>query len=147
MKQELMDFCWGYVNQRIERLAKNSAELQESLILEDKNSTGDKHETGRAMLHLEQEKLSGQLLEAEQTRTALKKVDIHGPLGEVRMGSLVRTGMARYFLSISAGTFTKGTETIYCISGASPMAQLLLGRTAGDSFTFHGTTHDILEVS
>jgi len=147
MKQELLDFCWTQVNQRIERLAKNSAELRESLILEDKNSTGDKHETGRAMLHLEQEKLSGQLLEVEQTKAALKKIDIKGRGGTVRMGSLVRTGMARYFLSISAGTFKKDTETVYCISGASPMAQVLLGKKEGDGFDFNGQSHSILEVS
>lgn len=147
MKQELLDFCWAYVNQRIERLARNSAELQESLISEDKNSTGDKHETGRAMLHLEQEKLSGQLLEVEQTKAALKKVNIKDRSGQVHLGSLVRTGMAHYFLSISAGTFKKGAETVYCISGASPMAQLLLGKKAGDCFDFNGASHCILEVS
>jgi len=146
MKQELLEFCWAHVNQRIERLAKNSAELQESLIAEDKNSTGDKHETGRAMLHLEQEKLSGQLLEVEQTKEALKKIDITGKAGTVRMGNLVRTPQARYFLSISAGTFKIGAETIYCISGASPMAQLLLGKKVGDSFEFNGQSHSLLEV-
>lgn len=146
MKQELMDFCWSHVNQRIQRLAKASAELQESLITEDKNSTGDKHETGRAMLHLEQEKLSGQLLEAEQTKAALKKIDIQGKAGEVRMGSLVTTSTAHYFLSISAGAFQKGTDTIYCISGASPMAQLLVGKKEGDTFDFNGLTQKIVGV-
>ncbi len=120
--------------------------MNESLLSEDKNSTGDKHETGRAMLHLEQEKLSGQLLEVENTRNALKKIDIV-PRGEtIGMGSLVRTETARYFLSISAGSHKEGEVVVYCISGASPMAQLLLGKRVGDVFEFNGQSHTILEV-
>lgn len=120
--------------------------MTESLLSEDKNSTGDKHETGRAMLHLEQEKLSGQMLEVENTRNALKKIDITAPGDQVGMGSLVRTGMAQYFLSISAGSYREGNDTVYCISGASPMAQLLLGKRIGDVLEFNGQTHTVLEV-
>jgi len=120
--------------------------LDESLHSEDKNSTGDKHETGRAMLHLEQEKLSGQLLEVENTRNALKKIDITVLGDRVAMGSLVRTGTARYFLSISAGTHREGDTVVHCISGAAPMARLLLGKRVGDVFEFNGQSHTVLEV-
>ena len=55
MKKALLEFCWNYVNERSERLKKQSGELQESLGSETKSSAGDKHETGRAMVQLEQE--------------------------------------------------------------------------------------------
>lgn len=142
----MLDFCWASVNGSAQRLRDRSSELREALTLEDKNSTGDKHETGRAMLHLEQEKLSGQLSEVENTIRILKKIDISAPRNQVGMGSLVGTGTTRYFLAVSAGVYREGNQLVYCISGASPMARLLLGKKVGDLFEFNGQSHTVEEL-
>ena len=146
MKKALLEFCWDYVNERSERLKKQSGELQESLGSETKSSAGDKHETGRAMVQLEQEKLGQQLQEIDTTRGILSKINIDGTSGKIRLGSLVQTSMAHYFLAISAGAFNQNNTVVYCISTNAPIAKLLLGKEKGERFTFSGTEQEILEV-
>ncbi|MEC7263617.1 MAG: 3-oxoacyl-ACP synthase [Bacteroidota bacterium] len=146
MKRELLKFCWDYVNERAHRLKKSNDDLQESLDSEDKNSTGDKHETGRAMVQLEQEKLAQQVQELDNTRDALKKVNIDRISETIGEGSWVKTSFANYFIAISAGAYKYEKEMVYCISINAPIAQLLVDKKKGDSFVFNGNTHTILEV-
>ncbi|MAU14637.1 MAG: 3-oxoacyl-ACP synthase [Muricauda sp.] len=146
MKKALLEFCWEYVDERSARLKKQGDELQESLGSETKSSAGDKHETGRAMVQLEQEKLGQQLQELEATRSVLNKINIDNPVNKVRLGSLVKTSMANYFVAISAGAFKYDNGVVYCISASAPIAKLLIGKEKGDSFSFNGTPQTILDV-
>lgn len=134
------------MDERSARLKKQGDELQESLGSETKSSAGDKHETGRAMVQLEQEKLGQQLQELETTRSVLNKINIDAPPNKVRLGSLVKTSMASYFVAISAGAFKYGDGVVYCISASAPIAKLLIGKEKGDNFVFNGTPQTILDV-
>jgi transcription elongation GreA/GreB family factor len=145
-KEQLLKFCWGYVDTRTERLKKSAAALQESLDSETKSSAGDKHETGRAMVQLEQEKLAQQLVELDRLQEVLQKINVETAQGKIRLGSWVKTGTAQYFLAISCGAAPWEGQTVYCISAGSPIAQLLMGKEAGQTFDFNGNTHTILEV-
>jgi len=147
MKKALLEFCWKHVNERTDRLKKQSDELQESLGSETKSSAGDKHETGRAMVQLEQEKLGQQLQELDATRSILNKINIDKPSNKIRLGSLVKTSMANYFIAISAGAFKHNKGVVYCISANAPIARLLLGKERGENFVFNGDEQSILEVS
>ncbi|MDF0714865.1 3-oxoacyl-ACP synthase [Muricauda sp. 334s03] len=146
MKKELLEFCWEQVDERTARLKKQSHELQESLGSETKSSAGDKHETGRAMVQLEQEKLGQQLQELDATRSILNKINIEKPSDKIRLGSLVKTSMADYFIAISAGAFKKDDSVVYCISANAPIARLLLGKGKAECFVFNGKEHSVLEV-
>lgn len=141
-----MKFCWDYVGEKAQRLKNSNADLQESLDSETKNSTGDKHETGRAMVQLEQEKLAQQFTELEKTKNILQRVDVRIKSGTIGLGSLVRTNAADYFIAISAGAFKQEGKPIYCISQEAPIAQLLMGKKKGETFVFNGSTHTVLEV-
>jgi len=147
MKKALLEFCWKHVNERTDRLKKQSDELQESLGSETKSSAGDKHETGRAMVQLEQEKLGQQLQELDATRSILNKINIGNPSNKIRLGSLVKTSMANYFIAISAGAFKHNDEVVYCISANAPIARFLLGKERDENFVFNGDEQSILEVS
>src|SRR5690606_11668821 len=138
-KEELLQFCWDQVNARSERLKQANADLQESLDSETKNSTGDKHETGRTMVHLEQEKLAQQVQEHDRVKGILKKIDVTKKSTKIGLGSLVTTSLANYFISVSCGTFTLEGKPVYCISMDSPIAKLLVGKEVEESFIFNGT--------
>lgn len=143
MKKALLQFCWDHVEVRSNRLKISLDDLQESLDSETKNTAGDKHETGRAMVQLEQEKLGQQVQELEHTRNILKKIDIERKSNSIGLGSLVKTSLADYFIAISAGTFKHESGMVYCISTKAPIAQLLMGKSVGDSFMFNGKTYAI----
>jgi len=144
MKKALLQFCWDHVEVRSKRLKLSLEGLQESLDSETKSTAGDKHETGRAMVQLEQEKLAQQVQELEHTRNILKKIDIERKSNSIGLGSLVKTSLADYFIAISAGTFQHEGGMVYCISAKAPIAQLLMGKSVGDNFMFNGKTNAIL---
>ena len=146
IKKELLEFCETFVVDRIARIRKNIVDIQEALTLETKSSAGDKHETGRAMLQLEREKLGHQLAKAEAMKQVMAKVRLQENREAIGLGSCVATSRGNYFLSISAGAFTKKNQSFFCISMATPIGKLLLGKTIGDTVVFNGQKIEILEI-
>ncbi|SIS38999.1 hypothetical protein SAMN05421766_101371 [Zobellia uliginosa] len=145
-KEELYRFCGTFVAERIARIQKNIEDIQMSLTSETKSSAGDKHETGRAMLQLEREKLGQQLAEAEKMKQVLSKVPKDGNTATVGLGSWVVTARADYFLAISAGEFKSRQKSVYCISAATPIAKLLFGKQIGDTVVFNGQDLKIVDI-
>lgn len=145
-KEQLHQFCTTFVIERVARIQKNIEDIQTSLSSETKSSAGDKHETGRAMLQLEREKLGQQLAEAEKMKQTLSKVPKEASKTVVGLGSWVVTSKADYYLAISAGEFKSEGKSVYCISAATPIAQLLFGKEQGASTTFSGQEIKIIEI-
>ena len=57
IKEKLFFHCENYLQKRKDLLEQRKNELQLALTSETKSSAGDKHETGRAMIQIEREKL------------------------------------------------------------------------------------------
>ena len=112
--------------------------MESALTSETKSSAGDKHETGRAMIQLEREKLGQQLAELEKTQQLLSKVPKDRKAPTVGLGSLVITDAFMYYIAISAGEFKSKPKSIYCISAATPIGKLAFGKAVGDVFSFNG---------
>ncbi|HEA22830.1 hypothetical protein LCGC14_0951360 [marine sediment metagenome] len=146
-KKLLYEFCLSFIENRISRIQNDIRNVQESLTSETKSSAGDKHETGRAMLQLEREKLGHQLAEAESVVQVLMKVPLDTKSKTVRLGNKVKTSKGSYYLAISAGACNVEGETVFCISPRTPVGQLLLSKSIGDTYNFNGDEISILEVS
>ena len=143
IKEELYKQCEFYVNKRLETVEKTIASHQKALQSETKSSAGDKHETGRAMLQLEMEKASQQLSGITQMKETLAKINTTSISEVVRLGSVVETTSANYYISISAGLITIGTTKYFAVSSSSPIGKLILGKKEGESFDFNGTKSTI----
>lgn len=146
LRQQLISACHSYVEQRIGRIKSAIDDLQDALKLETKCSVGDKYETGRAMLHLEFEKLSSQLEQLNRLKKNLTFVGEKAPGETVAFGSVVRTSKANYFLAIPAGEITFEQEKFFAVGANSPIAQLMLGKREGEIFRFNGSDTKILKV-
>ncbi|PIE99723.1 MAG: 3-oxoacyl-ACP synthase [Maribacter sp.] len=147
LKKNLYRFCMDFVQERVSLIQSQMKEVHEALTSETKSSVGDKHETGRAMLQLEREKLGRQLAEAGNMMQLLNKVDISSKKQVASLGSLVKTTGAHYFLAISAGEFKTGPEKYYCISLNTPIGVMLLGKSVGDTISFNGNEIHILDIA
>ena len=134
IKKQLLAFCREFAHQRTRRIRSEIDSLRESLDSETKNSTGDKHETGRAMIQLEQERLmealqgAGQL---EREADRLPEAALHS--GPVTVGSLVEVGAFRFYIGIGAGAADLDGTRYFCISPASPAGVQLLGKQVGET--------------
>ncbi|WP_149273498.1 3-oxoacyl-ACP synthase [Pareuzebyella sediminis] len=146
IKRALYEFCKSFADLRIDRIRNNLGTIQEALASETKSSAGDKHETGRAMLHLEYEKLGQQLDEAEKMRMVLYRINIGIRKEKAGLGSWVKTSKGDYFLAISAGPYTFRQTSVYCISVNAPIGQLVLGKSAGDTINHRGQEIKILQI-
>lgn len=65
---------------------------------------------------------------------------------EIRLGSIVMTNKARFYISVSLGEFFYEGDRFYAISPESPIAQTMMGMKVGDSFTLNNISQEIVEI-
>ena len=136
LKEKLHQLCLDIVNERNANIQRNFASIQEAMLSETKSSAGDKHETGRAMLQLEREKLGNQLLEIEKVTAILQKVNPTITAKQGSLGAIIYTSQANYFISVSVGEVSANNSTFYAIASNTPIGKLLLGKKVGDTVSF-----------
>ncbi len=115
------------------------AELKDALGSESKSTAGDKHETGRAMIQLEQERAGHQLRQAEELLLALQAINTMLPPTEtIQLGSLAITDKGSFYISVGLGKITLDGKLYYAVSPTAPIAVALLGKRVGDGPVFNG---------
>lgn len=146
VKSFLYNQCLIYIDKCIDnvQLAINEARLSGNN--ETKSSAGDKHETGRALLQLEQEKNTRQLHEMIQLKEKLLKINPSFTSEIIATGSIVLTSIGNFYISIAAGKIMYENHLYFTISPFSPLAMKLLGLKAGNSASFNGQTYEIRYV-
>ena len=146
LKKELFLMCQDYVNNRLKTVQEIISSNQNALQSETKSSAGDKHETGRAMLQLEMEKASQQLVGITQMNEILARIDVNKSSSKAHLGSVVFTDKANFFLSISAGQLEVLNDKFFAISVSSPIGKMLLGKEENDNFIFNGNSIKVLKI-
>ena len=146
IKEKLYHACALFIENRQQTIQNTINEIQEALTTETKSTAGDKHETGRAMLQLEREKAGKQLAEIQKTKAALAKISLVKTGSIISLGSIVYTSKLNYFIAISAGELKIDNVIFYAISSSTPMAQLLLGKTVGNTIHFRNQAFVIQNV-
>lgn len=146
LKEQLIEACTSYVEKKLQTVQNAINDLEAALKLETKCSMGDKYETGRAMLHLEFEKLAGQYEEFRKLRKTIRMIPAGRRDKDVTFGSAVKTSTANYFIGIPAAEITVEGEKFYAIGATAPVARVLMGKSAGDSIDFNGKKITIKEV-
>jgi transcription elongation GreA/GreB family factor len=146
-KEALFQICFERVDMRFQKIKQTIADIDESLLEEDKSSAGDKHETGRAMLQIDRENASKQMQEVVLVKDLLKKIDIKSTSDYARLGSIIKTDRFTYFISLSIGAVEVDNKSYVCIALNSPIGQVLLGKRKGEAFSFNGVESTILAVN
>jgi hypothetical protein len=111
-----------------------------------KGSAGDKHETGLAMMHLEQEKLSAKLSQTMQQLKNVVSITTIAPHYAITFGSLVNTGTSIFFVSDALPHFNYQGKMILPLSTQAPIYIELKNKKAGDVLIFNGKTIKVLDV-
>jgi len=146
VKEELYHYCVRYVQDRRRRIQDRVNSILESLGAETKSTAGDKHETGRAMLQLEREKAGVQLAEVQKLQEILVKIDLSTTSEVARLGSIVTTSHANYFLSVSVGKIIINNIDYFAIATNTPIGKHLLGKRIGDQIRFNGNILTIKSI-
>ncbi|WP_245985489.1 GreA/GreB family elongation factor [Epilithonimonas hominis] len=78
-------------------------------------------------------------------QTQMRKV-LNSVCETIKLGSLVITNKARFYISVSLGEFFFQGDRFYAISPESPMAQIMTGKKVGDDFTLNNIHQEIVEI-
>lgn len=89
--------------------------------------------------------LDKQMANLKSMQQQMKKV-LNSESEKAKLGSLVITNKARFYISVSLGEFFFEGDRFYAISPESPMAQKIMGMKAGEEFTLNKIHQKIEEV-
>lgn len=145
-KTEVLKYCFDSVNKRITEvnLAINDADA--ALADDTKSSAGDKYETSREMVQQDLNRYQNQLALANNDVEVLQKLESITSSERIGLGSLVQTNVGLYFIAISIGLLKIENTNVFVISPASPIGQILIGKSKGEKITFNNNAQQILSI-
>lgn len=146
IKEGLLAAMLEILNQRIQSSQAAIDSAIESRNTATKSSAGDKHETGRALMQTEIDNQKKQLGNSIQLKSTLSQVPLDNTADTVGFGSLVKTDQGIFFLSVSLGKVEFSESQYFTVSPATPLAQVFIGSSMGDSITFQGKKYEILSI-
>ncbi len=134
------------VQQKIAQAEQAIAAAIEARDGETKSSAGDKFETGRAMMQLEQQRHEVQRSKAFQLSADLERLDLDASYSTVTPGALVQTERGIYFISIGMGKIMVDAQTVYCISIQSPIGKALLHQKENAIISFQNKSLTVKKI-
>ena len=145
IKSQLLEVCFNYVNKRISNYKDEIETIKESIESNDR-STDEDDDSGNGKLFNDLEKNAQYFNDANKMLDTLKLINPNTIHQHIVLGSLVTTNISKFYLAISIGKIEIGDDAYFIISKSSPIGELLMNKTVGDSITFNNTTYTIHEI-
>lgn len=146
IKQALHEYCTQRIREQINTIESALASIEESRNNETKSSVGDKYETGRAMMQMEEEKYQRQLANTLLSKKILDSIDLQKKYEQVARGSLVITDAGKYYFSVAMGKIKMADDLYYAVSTDSPIGQILLHKIKDEVVFFNSKRIEILDI-
>ncbi len=146
MKSEILEKIKKILDTRMQTSLDAMEAAKKSANEESKSSAGDKYETARAMGQLDREMHGRMFEQAHQERQFMNKITSTDTHENISIGSLVKTNFGIFFVAVGLGGIEVEACKIMLISPQSPIGQVLMGKSEGQSFTFRGNLYQILKV-
>ncbi len=148
IKEQLYQFCIEQIQQKLDTINSVMNSAQNSANSETKSTAGDKHDTARAMAHLETEKNAKQLAEINKIKKILpylksSKTQLQST---IQLGCVVETSLMNYYISSNLGQITIKNMNFLTISPISPLAKVFMGEKTGYGFNFNQKQITITDV-
>ncbi len=137
LKQQILELARQQIQEGLALTQESLQRLEDAFANETKSSAGDKFETGRAMLHLEQQKLQQQLAITTARLQAVDRIMRAAPTVLIAEGSLVATNRGLYLVGLALGKIRLNGRVVFCTSLDSPIGSALMGKKVGAEFAFN----------
>ena len=141
-KSELRDFVNDSISGKVKTL---EFYLNFSLEASRDIKKTSKYDSIREEIQEEIYHLDRQMVSLKSMQTQMRKV-LNSVSETIKLGSLVITNKARFYISVSLGEFFFQGDRFYAISPESPMAQIMTGKKVGDDFTLNNIHQEIVEI-
>lgn len=146
LKVDLYNKVQELIQSKIKTNQESLSALKESVGNETKSTAGDKHETGRAMMHLEQEKVMRQLANNQKLKSIVDRINPKINNETVQLGSLVITNHISFYVLAGLGQMELNGQNYFIVSFQSELVQAFKGKRKGDNLTFKGQNYTIQEI-
>ena len=145
-KSEIVAAVKAEFDRRLLELKEQTLALQHDVADESKSSAGDKHETARAMMNLEQEKLERQYQELMTMKDRFDKINFESPIDKIQLGSLIETNKGFFLLSVGLGKVKTNKQDLMLLSLQSPLGEVLFGKRVGDFVMLNKHEYIVIKV-
>lgn len=145
-KSEIVAAVKAEFDRRLLELKEQTLALQHDVANESKSSAGDKHETARAMMNLEQEKLERQYQELMTMKDRFDKINFESPIDKIQLGSLIETNKGFFLLSVGLGKVKTNKQDLMLLSLQSPLGEVLFGKRVGDFVMLNKLEYIVIKV-
>jgi transcription elongation GreA/GreB family factor len=146
-KKTLFEACKNMLLQRIADGEKAMLDAQEAANSEEKSSMGDKYETGRAMSQLARDMSAKQVFENKQELANLLKLENTKTDKTIVQGSVVMANEKVFYIAVGLGVIDFNGMQVTVLSPKAPLAQLMLGKKAGDIFELNKKQFAIEQIN
>ena len=147
LKEQILLECKNLLLSKIQIETNQLNDLLESTRNETKSSAGDKYETGRAMLQIEQDNTRARLRALAVQQAALNQLSSGTGNICVMAGSLVKTNRGHFFISVALGKLMVDGQQVVTISANSPLGQKLTGMKLLEEVVVNGITYRVESIS
>jgi len=145
LKKKLLEYCLQEQYGRVETAQKAVADAAETASQED-TSVEEKFESFRTQMQADRDMFAKQLSEARDGLNILHKIELDRQIDTVSLGAVVITNTQKLFMAINVGQVKINNDIYYAISLEAPIAKALIGKQAGENFSFRDKTFQIIEV-
>ncbi len=146
IKKQLYQACLSDIEKRMDTAQKALDDAIAAGNEETKSSAGDKYETGRAMMQMEQDKYRVQLMKTVQTKNELIQIDSGIKCTKVEKGALVHTSHGIFYISVGIGKIRLSNEIYYAVSPEAPLAKAMMGGQENEVVLFQNREYRIVEI-
>ena len=146
-KSDVHTTCLMWVDSKITYIQQLIDELKAGAENDSKSSAGDKHETSRAMMQLEQEKLMKQLQLMLQYKDFLMRINVDERNQIVKMGSVVSTDNEIFYISVALGNIAFQQRHIIVLAPTATIAKCMKGWKIGDALVYNHLNYTIRNIA
>ena len=146
IKLLLQQAMYQKIDVQMQSLQAALKSIEESKQNETKSSAGDKYETGRAMMQMEQDKINAQFSQLMATKNHLQQISVNKESIQGEIGAIIGTEKENYYISVGLGKIELDGQMYYTISPEAPLSKLMINKSIGDNVTFGNRSFEIFTI-
>jgi anti-sigma28 factor (negative regulator of flagellin synthesis) len=145
LKKSLVEYCKNRLEIKLKELMVIYQSLIDSIQTDSKSSAGDKHETFKSMMHIEQEKMQTQIKMINQQINIINQLKVEKK-NRIENGTLIVTDSKVFFIAASLGLASISDQSFFIVSLDSPIIQFMKKQSINTMFTFQSTNYKIIDI-
>ena len=145
-KKDIIEYILSVLRSNIDLLENELKSIIEEKNSITKSSAGDKHETSRALMQSEFDKINNNYQSQLNQLKVIESLDITDK-PKIGLGSLVETDSSILFIGIGLGVHQINNRKVLLISKASPIGKQIECKEEGDYIFLNKNKEKIIRIS